>query len=197
MGWQTHLDQLLYEGERVIETASGHSVGLVVTSHRLLVFTPELEGKNFQVLQRPNVTGINSEERGPAKWLSASMKWAIGGVAMAIGGLVLDLEGVMGSTSTAGADAVGVGWIGGVFSLFQTAFSLLDDVLLFAGLLGIGLSLALFGWYWANRAETMTVEVAGREDLELPAAGLTTGAIRGLGDAIDPPVAGDSNPSNR
>ena len=197
MGWQAHLDQLLYDGEQVIETGAGHSAGLVVTSHRLLVFTPDGEGKNYQVLQRPNVLGIKSEERGPDKWLRASMKWAVVGVAMAIGGLVLDLEGVMGSTSTAGTDAVGVGWIGGVFSLFQTVFALLDEVLLGVGLLGIGIAISLFGWYWANRAETVTVEVAGEADLELPAAGLSSEAIRGLREAINPPVAGDSNPSNR
>lgn len=197
MRWQSHVDQLLYAGETVIQKAAGHEAEIVVTSHRVLVFTPDLDGENIRVIHRPNVTGVSKTASGTNRWLGAGAKWLVLGVSLTIAGSVLDLEGVLGSVSTEGtASQVGVGWIGGVFSLFNTVFALLDDALFFGGILSIMAALGLFLWYLRSRAELVTIEVAGRSDVELPAPGFGSDSIESLQAALDPTVAVDSKPSS-
>ncbi len=198
MRWQSHVDQLLYAGETVIQDTAGREAGIVVTSHRLLVFTPDLNGENVRSFHRPNVTGVSKVASGTGRWLTAGAKWLVLGFALTIAGALLDLDGILGSVSTEGsASQVGVGWIGGLFSLFNTAFTLLDDVLFFGGILAIMAALGLFLWYLRSRAEHLTIEIAGSSDVELPAAGLDDDSVGALQEAISPTVAVDSNQSSR
>ncbi|MBS3761656.1 hypothetical protein [Halodesulfurarchaeum sp.] len=198
MGVQSHVDQLLYDGETVLADSRGRKAGVVVTSHRLLVFTPETDGKNLHTLNRPNVTGLTKDERGEAGWLSPAAKWLGFGIVLTIVGALLDLDGVLGSVSTDGTTgAVGVGWIGDLFGLFNMAFGLLDDLLFFGGLLSVIAGIALLGWYWQSRSELLTVQIAGSDDLDVSAVGFGAESVRALQTAIDPRVADDSKPSNR
>jgi hypothetical protein len=191
-----HLDRLCYDGERVVESAAGNEAAIAVTTHRILVVTPDLEGPNLRTYERPNVTDIATVERGPDRWLRAGAKWIVVGVALSIAGLVLDLSGLIGTPPTEGTGAVGLDWIGGVFTLFATAARLFDDLLLFGGLAAVVAGLGLVGWYWARRTETVRLTVAGSEDLHLPAGGLSGQAIEALGTALEAPRADDSNASN-
>lgn len=198
MGVQSHVDQLLYDGETVLTGSTGRAAGVVVTSHRLLVFTPETEGKNLHTFERPNVTGLTKRQRGDSGWLSAAAKWLGFGIVLTISGALLDLDGILGSVSTDGTGgAVGVGWIADLFGLFNTAFGLLDEVLFFGGLLSVIAGIALLGWYWQSRSELLTVQIAGSDDLDVSAVGFGAESVRALQTAIDPQVADDSKPSNR
>ena len=195
---RSSLDQLLYDGETVLEEAAGREAGVVLTSHRLLVFTPESAGPNLQTFHRPNVTGLTTGQRGHSRWLVAGAKWLGFGVLLTIVGAILDLDGVLEPVSTDGTTGtVGVGWIGDLFGLFNTAFRLLDDVLFFGGILAVLGGIALLGWYWQTRGELITIELAGSDDVDLPAPGFDADSIRSLQSAIGPPVADDSKPSNR
>lgn len=191
-----HLGRLCYDGERVVESAAGHEAAIAVTTHRVLVVTPELEGPNLRTYERPNVTDIATVQRGPDRWLRAGAKWIVVGVALSIAGFVLDLSGIIGTPPTEGTGAVGLDWIGGVFALFATAARLLDDVLLFGGLVTVVAGLGLVGWYWTRRAETVRLHVAGGEELHLPAGGFSGRAIGALATALEAPRADDSNLSN-
>ena len=192
MEWEDRARELLYAGETLQEVAAWRSVGLAVTSHRVLAFTPDREGSNLRIYQRPNVTGFEEATAGPTGWLTAGAKWLVLGVALAVAGALLDLEGTLGSVPESGA--VGVEWIGGVFGLFRTAFALLDDVLLLAGLAGIVGGAGLVGWYLFRRETVLRLAVAGQGNLDLPAAGLGPEQRRALAAALSP-GADDSNPS--
>jgi hypothetical protein len=198
MSWQSHADQLLFGGETVLARVSGLEAAVVVTSHRVLVFTPKSDGSNVRTFHRPNVTGLTKDASGTERWLGAGAKWLVLGVALTIVGSLLDLEGMLGNVSTEGtASEVGVGWIGGMFGLFSTAFALLDDVLLLGGVLSIFAGVGLLAWYLKSRASVVRIEVAGGRDVEIPAAGFGDADVGKLQDAIDPAVAGDSKPSSR
>lgn len=194
--WQAHVDQLCYAGERVIENVRGQSAGVAVTSHRVLVFTPESEGPNLQTVERPNATGLSAGAAGDEEWFLAGAKWLIVGVALSVAGLLLDFEGLLGDVAVGEtAGQVGVSWIGGLFSLFSTALSLLDDLLLLGGAAAVLGGLALVGWYWQSRTETVTLTVAGGPDIEVPGVGVSADGVSRLQRAIEPPVADDSKPS--
>jgi len=194
MQWEDRARELCYAGETLQAVAAWRSVGLAVTSHRVLAFTPDRDGPNLREYQRPNVTGFEETQVGPAGWLAAGAKWLVLGVALAVAGTVLDLEGTMGTVPESGA--VGVEWIGGVFGLFRTAFALLDDVLLLAGLAGIVAGVGLVGWYLLRREGVLRLSIAGEADLDLPAGGLPPAKQQAIATAIAP-GADDSNPSNR
>ncbi len=187
MSWQSHVDQLLYEGEDVLADTQGREAGVVVTSHRVLVFTPKIEGPNLRAVERPNVTGVSKRASGDTRWLTAGAKWLATGLALAIVGLLLDLDGIIGEVSTDGtAGQVGVGWVTELFGVFNTVFSLLDDLLLFGGLLSMVAGLGLFGWYWQTRADVLEIGIAGGADIEIPGVGFRSAAIDTLQDAIEP-----------
>lgn len=199
MGWQEHVEQLLFGGETIIDGTSGHEAGIVVTSHRVLVFREEAaDAPNFRAIHRPNVIGLDREESGAEEYLAAGAKWLVLGVVLTIAGVVLDFEGLAVDPS-GGAEAgeLGIGWITGVFSIFGTFFAALDTLLLFVGLLVVFVGLGLLGWYWTTRTETLTVAVAGGEDVVVPASGFSSRAVRSIGEAIEPPVADDSSDSTR
>lgn len=189
MSWQSHVDQLLYEGEQVLADTQGREAGVVVTSHRLLVFTPHTDGPNLRTVERPNVTAVTKRSSGDARWLTAGAKWFVTGLTLAIVGLLLDLDGVIGEVSTDGtAGQVGVGWVTELFSVFNTVFSLLDDLLLVGGLVSLVAGLALFGWYWQTRADVLEIGLAGRSDIEIPGLGFRSAAIEELQDAVEPAI---------
>ncbi|AOW81222.1 hypothetical protein HTSR_2062 [Halodesulfurarchaeum formicicum] len=197
-GWQATPEALCYAGEEIEEHVTTREGAISVTSHRVLVFTPDGEGSNFQAIERPNVTGISKSAGGATRFLLTSAKWLLVGLVLAVAGWLLDFEGVLGPVSVGeSAGQVGVDWIGGLFSFFTTAFALLDDLLLVGGVGALVVGLALLGWYWHTRAETIRIEVAGEEAVELPGAGVSDAAVQTLDRALEPPGAVDSNPSNR
>ncbi|MFB6110259.1 MAG: hypothetical protein ABEJ60_05220 [Halodesulfurarchaeum sp.] len=194
-GWQAHVEQLCYGGEGLLESVRGRSAGVAVTSHRVLAFTPESAGANLRTVERPNATGLSKGATGDERWFLAGGKWLIVGVALAVAGFGLDFGGLMGTLDQTPGQ-IGVSWIGGLFSLFRTGFSLLDDVLLLGGGAAVLGGLALLGWYWQTRREIVAIHVAGGPDLELPGAGFSEEGVTRLQRAIEPPVTDDSNPTS-
>ena len=47
-GWKSRVDDLLYDGETARETVDVGTSRVVVTSHRVLAFTPDADGENFR-----------------------------------------------------------------------------------------------------------------------------------------------------
>lgn len=184
--WESRVDQLLYEGEQVLHQVGGEDVQVVATTHRVLTFTPETEGPNFRAVDRPNVEDVTKETVGEGGWLVTGSKWGIVGALLLVGGIVLDFEGLLGDvTLDQGASEVGLGGIMGLFSLLQSAFALLDAVLVLGGAIVTLGGLAAIGWYLNTRHETVTIEVAGDSDIELPAEGLSDADRAKLVSAID------------
>ena len=69
MYWVERAEGLLYEGESVRETVPVGAGGIVVTTHRLLAFTPDREGPNFRQVDRPNVDGAEVRTVGTFRFL--------------------------------------------------------------------------------------------------------------------------------
>lgn len=185
--WQSRVEQLLYDGEEVHHQVGDDRVGVVVTSHRVLAFTPEVEGANFRAVDRPNVVDVERTNAGDTGWLVTGSKWLLVGVLLAIGGLVFDFDGIFGGVEVSQeAGQVGLGGILGLFALLRTIFALMDDALLLGGSLAALAGLGAIGWYLQSRSPSIQVEVAGEDDIHLPAAGLTDDEIADLAEAIAP-----------
>ncbi|MEF8900088.1 MAG: hypothetical protein V5A25_02530 [Halovenus sp.] len=161
--WQERVDDLLYEGETVEETVDFEGFRLVVTSHRVLAFTPETEGENFQQVDRPNVTRVTTGAGRDEAMLRRSVALgAFGAVSVAIGALV-DFDSLVGDVDVR-SDAAGQLGIGGVLDTIQWLFDLLsrlDEFLLVFGSIATIVAVALLAVYWFLREPALVVETVG------------------------------------
>lgn len=171
MRWEARASERLRNGEVIEETIPVGENAVVVTSQRLLAFTPDGEGPNYRAVERPNVEGAALRHDGDTEWLEYTAKGAIGGL-IAVGiGLTVDFGGMISlqGISTDGAGQVG---IGGMLSMLTTITNLMgkvDDALLVGGLLALTFGLGAFGMYIESRTYSLVIDIAGEDDLHVRA----------------------------
>jgi hypothetical protein len=158
--------KLRYAGEDVIDRIDLGESRVVVTSHRVLVATPEGPGSRFRSVYRPNVLGI---ERGVRTHESAgrrALQAGVYAVVLSVAGVFLDLGGLIGAVDLSGTEVLGgvSAAIGGLLSLF----ALLDDLLLAAGLIAGVVAIAFAGLYLWHRETEFLIQVAGDDPVSLP-----------------------------
>ncbi|WP_135303679.1 hypothetical protein [Haloarcula amylovorans] len=200
MDWGARAGGLLYDGESVEEQVSLDGSGVVVTSHRVLVFTPEREGPNFRQVDRPNVDGVDRRTSGESRFLEHGLKAFVAGIALVVAGQLVSLDSLASGVSLDSGGAATAPGLGGMLGLLQTMLSLmarLDDLMLLFGGLALAFAAVALGVYAWSRERLLVVEVAGDDDVELPPPA-DDGAIDRLraallpGDA--PPEAGQATP---
>lgn len=191
MGGGSGVDRLLYDGEEATLRAGGPEGGVVVTSHRVLALTPGVEGANYRPIERPNVTGLRRGASGRERWLLAGLKALSVGLALLAGGVVVDLGGVLGAVEVGStARSTGLGGLLRAVSLVRTALSLLDEALLVSGALATLVGACAVGAYLLTRERLVYLEVAGDEDVPLPAGALSAAEFSRLSAVLsDGPTA--------
>jgi len=168
--WAGQLDELLYEGEEVRERLTAGDGHVVVTSHRILAFTPTLRGANFRQVDRPNVVGVEPGSHAPWGLLRYGLAVGVGGVVLVLAGALFDPASVIGQPALDAAATAGAG-LDGVFELVELLFAivLLLDVLLWGlGLVALATAGVLLGVYWYLRTPTLVIKVAGNDDIHVP-----------------------------
>ena len=190
--WQQRAEELLYDGESVSETVDLGSASVVVTSHRVLAFTPEFDGENFQQADRPNVEGVETGAlaRNNEKLLGRGLRVGIVGIVLVVAGFLLDFDSIVGDTDLSGGETGGQLGIGGVLETTQRLLDLvaqLDYLMLVFGMLALGLAAVFLGVYWVVRDPTLVIRVAGDEpDIHVPRPEDAAGARADLARAITP-----------
>lgn len=165
--WQSQVEELLYDGESIIESIDIDSSRVVVTSHRIMVFTPELEGENFQQADRPNVTGVDTGSLGETNFLRRGISVGVVGIVLLATGLIFDPSSMF--SEDIGVDegtAQNIG-AGGILDATQSLFSLLlnlDSLLRVFGALALLLATVILGVYWYFRTPTLVIRQAGDHD---------------------------------
>lgn len=175
MQWRDRLEQLLFEGETVEERIDlAGDAAVVVTSHRVLAFTPDQEGANFSQVERPNVDGVTTGAVADSDLLGRGLRWGVYGVVMLGAGFLIDLDSLVASVDLSAGGASSRIGLGGIMGLMQTLLDLLaqlDDFLRLFGALFLLLAVAMVGAYLHTRDRTLVVRVAGGEDVHLPRPG--------------------------
>ena len=170
--WQQRVEELLYDGERVEQSVDVDSAQVVVTSHRVLAFTPDLEGENFQQVDRPNVEGLGTGSRTREEiLLNYGVKAGVYGLLLVGAGYFIDFDSIVGDIDVGAAGAGKLG-LGGILDMTQTMIDLLaqlDDLMLLFGALALVLSVVFLGVFWYLREPTLVIETAGDgDDIHVP-----------------------------
>lgn len=170
--WQRRVDDLLYDGESVRESLDVGTARIVVTSHRVLAFTPEMDAENFQQADRPNVTGVDTGALAEGNLLERGLRFGVVGIVLVVTGLLFDVESMLGDSldfESTHTDEFGLGGLMEVTEVMMNLLVNLDDLLVTFGALALFLSAVLLGVYWFLRTPTLVVELAGEEeDIHVP-----------------------------
>jgi len=172
MDWVERADGLLYDGESIQERVPVGAGGVVVTSHRLLAFTPDRAGSNFSQVDRPNVDGVETRTVGEGQFLEWAVKAVVVGVALLVAGFTVSLDGMVEGIaleSGGAASAVGIGGMLGLLGTMLDLLAQLDDLMRIFGALALAFGAVVLAVYRWSRERLLVVSVAGGDDIELAA----------------------------
>src|SRR6056297_2404534 len=101
------LSEMLFQGEEVEDEFTVEGARVAVTTHRVLVFTPEGEGRRFDHADRPNVVDATVETTGRDSYVGWGVRAGIYGAVLFGGGLLLETSGLLDSLGGGGLLVVG------------------------------------------------------------------------------------------
>lgn len=162
-------ERYLLAGETLDEYIDVRRGWVVATSHRLVVFDPDADGKRFVTVDRPNVLDVRTTGGGDSRLRLYAFRAGLYAVALLASGSVargLGLRDLFTASPDVGSTP-GVGGLVSALSLVGALVGLVVDVVFFGGLLTGVVALALYAFYRRGRAPTLVVERAGEDDLEL------------------------------
>jgi hypothetical protein len=201
MDWVERAGELLYDGESVREEVRVGPGGVVVTSHRVLAFTPDREGSNYRAVDRPNVDGVDFETSGELPFLLQAVKAIVVGLVLLVAGMTVSLDGMVSSIdldSAGTAGAVGLGQMMGLLQTMLTLLAQLDDLMRLFGGLALAFGAVVLAVYLWSRERLLVISVAGDDDIELTAPEddgvldrLERALLPGDGAATDAPPTDD------
>lgn len=171
MGWQSKVEDLLYESESIEEVVDIDDARVVVTSHRVLTFTPKMDGENFQQVERPNVAGVSTSAIAPTNLAARAIRYGMYSAMLMLAGVFIDFGGLIGGASfdTQSLQGTGASGIAGMAQGMVSFFAQLDELMRTVGALGLLVAVAIFAVYWLLRTPTLAITIAGdREDLHVP-----------------------------
>jgi hypothetical protein len=161
----------LRDGEAIESTHPFGENGVVVTNQRVFAFMPTGDGANFRAVERPNVEGAALDDVGNEDWLEYLAKGAIGGVVAVGVGLTIDFGSFIdvSQMNTESTGQLGIGSLVGLLYQLENLLGMLDQVFLVGGLLALAGGLAALGMYIESRVHVLAIEVAGGDDVHVPA----------------------------
>lgn len=195
MQWTERVDTLLYDGETVERRFDLDDRVVVVTSHRVLAFTPEDEGATYAHVDRPNVAGVSVASDGDRRYLWRAIKPGLLGAGSLAFASVVSLEGVVPPLETANVDAgtPGMAGVADALGTVRSLLALLDLAMLVGGLALAGVAVFLLGAYFHSRTRELVVEVDGEDDVIVPVDDRGEELAADLREAVQPPPpAGDA-----
>jgi len=169
--WRDRVDDLLLDGETVegsLEFENGTAA--VVTNRRLLAFEPDLEGANFERVDRPNVESVATGALSESGLVRRAVQWGLLGGVCVGAGLVVGIDAAVAGVdlpASGGAEQVGLGGLTGFVETTLDLLALLDDALVGFGVLFAAYAGVLALRYTQGRDRTLVIEVAGSEDVHL------------------------------
>ncbi|RQH00711.1 hypothetical protein [Natrarchaeobius oligotrophus] len=197
MSWTARVDQLLYDGEAVERRVECGAATLVVTTHRVLAFTPRGSGPAFRTIDRPNVRTVAVRTVAARRHLiRAVVTGAVGIGALAVSRLFrfADLVPDAGFENGDGATGDDGSPVGGALETIEATLALVDLAVVLVGAFALALAAVFAALYVRSRSRRLVIEVDGDDDVELPVSRVDDvgGVAIELDEAIRPEPSADS-----
>lgn len=160
------LEPLCYGGEELLESATVDGGAIGITSHRVLVLTPEGAGARFHAVDRPNATGVSTRTTGPRGHRNRAIVAGIIGGGLLVTGAAIDFGGLSQSVDAPTGEGLG-GLLGLVFAILG-AIGRFDDALRILGLLALLAALGFTAWYLWKAGWVIEIDVAGADSVRIP-----------------------------
>lgn len=170
-GWKDRVEELLYESESVEEVVDVDDARVVVTSHRIMAFTPEMDGENFTQAERPNVTAVETSSMANDSLAERALRYGIYGGLLVLAGTFINFERFVGGIEfdAEAAEQTGAGGLVGLSQRMIDGIALADELMQVVGALALLLAVAIFAVYWLLRTPTLAIRVAGDgDDIHVP-----------------------------
>lgn len=172
MEWTDRVDQLLYDGESERTRFELEKSTLVVTSHRLLAFVPESDGKPYRHVDRPNVEDVRA---GTARSVGDLLRAIVAGGVGLGAFLVVTYADVTGladvepdSPDETAAETDTPEAIGSALEVVEGLLEAFELAILLGGLVALVAGAAFLGKYVISGSKRIVVAVDGGDDVVVP-----------------------------
>ncbi|PSP69232.1 hypothetical protein BRC79_04580 [Halobacteriales archaeon QH_8_67_27] len=184
--WAGSVEALLFDGESIrqrVELDDGNRV--VVTSHRLLAFTPGSDGENYRGVDLPNVADVRAGHEGERNLLWQGSRTLLYGLVLLGVGVFLDFDSFVPTDAfqrTGATSQLGMGGLLGLLQQFLDLIARIDEFARTIGALLVLFAVFVFAVYLLTRDRVLVVGVAGDDaNIRVPADGATIdGAVADL-----------------
>ena len=155
------VEGILHSGEESLGVVRLDPTRFVVTTHRLIVVSPEGPGKRLETIHLPNVDGVEAGTTGGGNALQRLPRVVVYGGIFLVGGWAIRTM-VLPKLQTAvpGAGQGIVGSVTGVLGAVQTGLSILSLVLILGGGLALLGAVGLVGLYAVRRRSALLIQRA-------------------------------------
>jgi hypothetical protein len=169
--WTGPVEELLFDGESVKHRTEIGDNEVVVTSHRLLAFTPETDGENFRQIDRPNVQGVSAGADGEDTFIQQGVQTLGIAIVLLLAGQFISLDSLVSGVDLGGSAAgrMGLGGLMGMLTGLLNLLAMLDELMTMFGALAVILAMVIFVVYLLTRDRVLVIAVAGGDDILVPA----------------------------
>ncbi|NEU58366.1 hypothetical protein [Halorussus sp. MSC15.2] len=163
------LSEMLFQGEEVEDEFTVEGARVAVTTHRVLVFTPDGDGRRFDHADRPNVLDANVETTGQDSYVEWGVRTGVYGAVLFGGGFLLKTSGILDQLGAANPpENTPETGVTELVSLLPKALGTLTTGLLVGGALLVLAALALVALYLSSRERELVIERAGDDPMRVP-----------------------------
>lgn len=163
------LTDVLFEGETVEEEIALSRGTVAVTSHRVVALTGEGDDERLAHADLPNVRETELRTRGRVEYLEWAARCGVVGILLLGGGVLLQTNAMFQTLAqTRFADSPAMAGVGDLVSTVAAWLSMLNLLLVFAGLLVTAGAVALVGLYLNTRNRELVIEVVDRDSIRVP-----------------------------
>ena len=162
--WAGSVEDLLFEGETVRKEVAVGEDRVVVTSHRLLAFTPTRDGENYRQIDLPNVVDVSAGHDGERTLLYQAGRALLYGAVLLAVGVFVDFGAFVPTDVFANAGAtsrIGLGGVVGLVQRFLNLVASLDEFARIVGALVVLFAVFVLAVYLLTRDRAVVVHVAG------------------------------------
>lgn len=161
------LDNQLYDGEIMVDTATVGETLVGISTHRLLSLTPETtDRRRFRSVALPNVQGFRTATGGMAAFRTRAIQAGIYTALLIGAGLLVDLQGMI--TTVEPPQGTGLGPVLNLVDLLIASLGFVDEFLLGLGLLALMVTVYYVGRYLGSRNRYFEVIIAGGDPVRIP-----------------------------